>query len=100
MASNVNDILLENDFNPIIRGGDFVIGDATLQNQKLLMLAEPGDYRQHPTTGVGIINYLNDEDGLVQLQGDIQKEFEADGMKVKKLKVDSLTSIEVEAHYE
>lgn len=96
----VTDILLDDNMEPIRRNGDFVIGDATLQNQKLLILTEKGELRQHPVSGVGVRNYLNDEDGLVDLQVDIQREFEADNMTVDLLRVKSLRDIELQGSYE
>ena len=96
----VRDVLLDDNLAPIVRNGDFVIGDATLQNQKLLLLAEKGELRQHPVSGVGVRNYINDEDGLLGLQVDIQSEFEADGMRVNQLEVLNLQDIKLQASYE
>jgi hypothetical protein len=64
--------------------GDLVIGDATLQNQKLLLFATPGSYKQYPIVGVDLMGFLKDED-----QGDmmraIRQQFTQDGMTVESL---------------
>ncbi|HUM50492.1 MAG TPA: hypothetical protein PK431_01715 [Chitinophagales bacterium] len=67
-----------------IKDGDFVIGDSTVQNQHLLLLANKGDFKEHPKVGVGMNSYLLDE-AEQELMRAIRDQFEADGMKVKSL---------------
>ena len=64
--------------------GDFVIGDATQQNQKQLLFASPGGYKQYPTIGVDIMNYLKDEN-FNDLLSAIRQQFVLDGMTVNNL---------------
>lgn len=91
------DILL-NDYVPMVKKGDLVIGESTRQHQLLLLVTEPGELRRFPTRGVGINNYLSDEDNG-QLRLAIKKEYEADGMKVSQIRAIG-SKVNVEGSYE
>jgi hypothetical protein len=81
----MNDYLLDAVTNDLqIVNGDFVIGDATLQNQKQLLFASPGAYKQYPTVGVDIMNFLKDENSSDLLRA-IRQQFINDGMTVNNL---------------
>lgn len=81
----MDDILLDTDTLDLqIVAGDFVVGDATEQNQHLLLLSNKGDYKQHPKVGVGINGFLLDEEQQDMMR-EIRSQFENDGMKVNKL---------------
>jgi hypothetical protein len=67
-----------------IADGDFVIGDATLQNQKMLLFAAPGNYKQYPTVGVDIMDFLKDDNQADMLRT-ITQQFTMDGMNVQSL---------------
>lgn len=86
-------------FDMQIKNGDFVMGESTLQNQQFLLLAEKGEYKQHPTTGVGLVNSIEEDKTGAELEADIQSNFEADGMTITKLKVKSFDDIQIEAQY-
>lgn len=49
------DILIDE----IFKDGDFNIGHSDEQHIEHILLAQKGDYKQHPLLGVGIIDYLN-----------------------------------------
>ena len=81
----MNDYLLDPVTNDLqVVDGDFVIGDATQQNQKQLLFASPGGYKQYPTIGVDIMNYLKDENSTDLLSA-IRQQFILDGMTVNNL---------------
>ena len=92
------DILLNDSFDALITGGDFVSGESTRQHQKLLLLVERGEVREFPTRGVGLQSWLND-DTSGNLNAAIKREYEIDGMKVIGVK-GSATNLQVEAVYE
>ena len=92
------DYLLDNDYDLRIENGDFVVGESTNQHQDLLMILEKGELRQFPATGVGIKRFLND-DNMGDLYGEIIKQFEADGMKVKSLVIGSSGKVTIDAEY-
>ena len=97
------DILLDDGFDLKIEDGDIVFGEATKQNQQLLLLIEKGENRQFPTTGVGLNSYvLDDNPGAVN--GEVKRQFERDGMKVSTIKLTAqagnLTQLEIDATYD
>ena len=92
----MNDLQLNGELDLVISVGDFVSAESTSQHQKLLLLAQKGNYLQNPDRGVGVETYLNDE--RTDLATEIRSEFEKDGMKVSTLQVNA-TSIEIEAPY-
>jgi hypothetical protein len=97
------DLLLDSDFDLLIADGDLSLGESTRQHQQLIMLSEPGEWREFPTVGVGIRSkLLGDNPG--EVVSEIKRQFEGDGMKVLqvqgKAKAGNLTAINVEAVYE
>jgi len=81
----MNDYLLDPVTSDLqIVNGDFVIGDASLQNQKLLLFAAPGNYKQYPTVGVDIMDFLKD-DNQADMIRTIEQQFTLDGMNVQQL---------------
>ncbi len=94
----MTDYLLDTDFDLRIEGGDFVVGDSDLQHQQLLMGLEKGELRQYPKTGVGLTNYLVD-DNIGDLYQEIQRQFENDGLLISKLEVSSEGIVNVVASY-
>lgn len=95
----VVDYLLDENFDLRIANGDFVKGDATLQHQKKLLLAEKGSYKQSPTIGVAIRNEILNDAEPDELESNIQSEFEKDGMTISKLELHSFEDIQIEASY-
>jgi len=82
------------------KNGDILItGDATLQNQKLIILAQKGDFKEYPLVGVGARDYILDNVSADQFQGEIQKQIEDDGMKIAKLTISKNYEIDLEATY-
>ena len=54
----MTDIMLDDNLDLLIVNGDFVLDDADQQIQELLLIANQGDFRESPLTGVGIVKYL------------------------------------------
>lgn len=80
----MQDLLLDNNFELQIADGDLVIGDAVSQNQGLIIISQPGEWKEHPALGVGIESWLNDE-SPGDLKTQIRKQLKADGMKVNAI---------------
>lgn len=93
-----NDYLIDytNGTLPIVNG-DFVMGESTVQHQRRLLKAQPGEYKQHLLTGVGIDNSLDDEnpDNLIR---ETRRQFVQDGMTVDTLLITE-NGIAADAHY-
>jgi hypothetical protein len=83
MAENT-DILVDDTGDIACENGDFVIGPSDDQHVQDLILASPGDYKESPMLGVGIINTLNGKlDGAMKRK--IRINLEADGYKVNSI---------------
>lgn len=95
----VKDILVDEDFDLIIKDGDFVVGESTQQHQRFLLLLNKGESKQSPTIGVGLRNFILDDGDGDELESIITSEFENDGMKITKLNAVSTEQFEVIANY-
>ncbi len=78
----MRDMRLTPDGDLHIANGDVVIGDATFDNQQLLLAAEKSSLRHAPLRGVGVLSYLDDE-GPRSLVREVRRQFALDGMKVR-----------------
>ncbi len=94
------DILLDDSMDVQAFAGDFVVGDATLQHQQLLLLSEKGEWKQSPEVGVGIMSYLLDDVTIHEMHQEIQKQFSLDGMRVRKIEGNAWDNTSIEADYE
>jgi len=94
----MTDFLLDDKNDLTIENGDFVIGDATLQHQNHILLAQKGEFKNAPEIGVGVLTELNNENPRALLS-QIRRNFEYDGMKVKSLKVSENGNLLVDAKY-
>lgn len=95
----MTDITLDTDLDLLVRNGDIEMGESTLQHEKLLLLTEKGHWRQYPFVGIGIQQYLLDDD-LSPLPEEIQKQYELDGLTVYALDVYSNGKIRSSVAYE
>ena len=93
----VHDIELDESQNIKTADGDFCIGEATRQNQTLLLLCQKGEWKQHPDRCVGVETYLERSE-LAGLNREILTQFSADGMQVRDIKT-QLPEIKIEAEY-
>lgn len=93
----MEDILLDQDFDLLIQNGDLVIGPSSEQHQQLLLLSNKGDWRQFPMVGVGVREYLKDENEN-SMVGEIKEQFEMDGMEVKDIRIAN-GQIGIDAYY-
>lgn len=95
----VFDILLDEDSDLQVANGDFVVGESTMQHQRDLLIAVPGDIRQFPLIGAGIRMELLDNVSRTELRMSIQREMERDGMRVSVLRIDVDGNVELQANY-
>lgn len=92
------DILLDENLDLLIIDGDFVIGESTLQHQKLLILSDKCEFKDVPMRGVGARRYLED-DTPDNLAREIRQEFSIDGMTINKIQIAADLTIQVDANY-
>lgn len=84
--------------------GDFLPAESTQQHQQQLLLNNKGDFKQNPTTGIGVWNYIDDDGNnaaapFASLTRAIALEFVKDGMDVVSLSVSSSGNINCDAYY-
>ncbi|PXZ44908.1 hypothetical protein DMB45_00220 [Sanguibacteroides justesenii] len=94
----VTDITQTQDGDIEFNSGDLIYSESTGQHQRDILLADKGHYKEFPTLGVGTINYLNDTEPENFLRT-VRKEYTADGMKVKNIKIIN-NELTIEAEYE
>lgn len=68
--------------------GDLLYAESTARHQRDILLAGKGHYKESPETGVGAMEYINDNEPENLLRS-IRKEFTRDGMKVTKVSMDN-----------
>jgi len=77
------DIKVRRDANGKITSG-LTVGDVTYQNQAMILKAQKGEFKEHPTVGVGIENIVCDND-LRLWKKEIAEQLEADGQRIDRL---------------
>jgi hypothetical protein len=82
----------------LIRNGDFVPGESTRQHQRRLLMAHKGEYKQHPLAGVGLRDYVDDENPDAMIR-EIRKQLVADGMRVDSIQIIP-NGLHIDASYE
>jgi hypothetical protein len=81
-----------------LSSGDIAYGEATEQHQRDILIARQGDYRLDPIVGVGVADYLLDEQPD-RLLAEIRRQYSLDGMEIKKLEITPDKKIALNAHY-
>ena len=92
------DLMLDDTFDlQLDASGDLIIDDAQLQHQRLIIMANKGNFRNHIEVGVGITEYLLDEGDLVDLQHEIQSQFELDGNRIDYMAIPNINNMQIVA---
>jgi hypothetical protein len=78
------DILLNQDNDLLIAGGDLVVKESLNQQVGLLLLLNKGELKQHPLTGVGIYDLINTE-SMETVIRETRQQMQDDGLRLLKL---------------
>ena len=81
----------------IIQG--LVIGETMKQNQALIIIANPGEFKFNPTVGVAIDEMILDNDFL-RMRHRIREHLEKDGMIVRAVDLSENKPLLIDASYE
>ena len=92
-------ILLNDDFTLKVVEGSLAIGDTTAQCQKMLIIANKGEFKMRPLRGVGASKYI-ESNNPSDLAREIRTEFIADGMTVHSISIGSNLELEIDASYD
>lgn len=85
MSKN-RDILIDDTGDIVIGNKDIAVGDSTLQNQYVILLAQKGEFKEFPHLGAGIGDIANDDD-VTFWKHKIREELKRDGMKIKEISI-------------
>ena len=95
----VTDILCDDSTGDLlVAEGDMVVGDAALQHQQDLLTANEGEYKFDPLVGVGLAEFLDDEDSSAMMKK-VRVQFGSDGMNVRMARINANGKIEIDAEY-
>jgi hypothetical protein len=96
---NVKDILVDADnFDLLIKDGDFVVGYSDNQHQEHLILAYKGYYKESPLAGVGIEMYIKSAGTAGEIQREIKVELENDKYLVNTVTVNANYGVYIDAN--
>ncbi|AOW08751.1 hypothetical protein [Flavobacterium gilvum] len=76
-----------------------VIGEIMNQNQALMLIANPGEFKFNPTLGVAIDELILDNDYL-RMRHRIREHFAKDGLIVKNIELSEGKPLIIDASYE
>ena len=82
--------MLNDNFDLMIVNGDLVIGNSNVQHQDLLLIAQQSSFKQSPYVGVGIENFLMDDD-VTGIVGKVREEFIKDGQQLTSINYNEQT---------
>lgn len=95
----MTDLILDDDGDiQFDDNGELVLGDATNQNQKLILISNKGEWKEFPELGVGIEQMLSNEN-YNEVLIDAKKNLEYDGMEVKNIRFTEMGKLMVDAKY-
>lgn len=82
------DILLDDDYDLLVKDGDFVIGESTAQEIDLILRSEPGHWRDNLLLGFGLIKRIKSAQDKLQLKKDADTHLRLDGFSDINIVVD------------
>lgn len=92
------DVNVQRDSTGKILSG-LILGPTLAQNMTCILIAEPGDFKDNLSVGVGIRSALLDED-MLDYRHKIKEQFPLDGLNVKHLDLYNLKTFSIDAEYE
>jgi len=94
----VNDFKIDDTGDLVIKDGDLVVTESTLQHQADIIWAEKAWFKGAPALGAGLQSYLNDAGSAPGLLRSIRQELERDGMAVNSISFAN-DNINIDASY-
>jgi hypothetical protein len=94
----MNGILLDETGDIMIRNGSMAIGNNDMQSIALIIESQKGEFKEYPTLGFGIDNYLKSPDTTKrQFICNLERELQSSGYKNAKVKCtgDNILEFEV-----
>jgi hypothetical protein len=95
----MNDFLLDTDLNMVVANGDLAVGVANEQHMELLLVTQKGAWKENPLVGVGLDNYLLDND-VSGMLAEVRAQWQNDGVILERLFFDEVNKkIEFDGNY-
>lgn len=91
------DIQVDDDFDLLIKDGDFVVAPSDKHNQTLIIISSKGAFRFAPMIGVNIYSYLNSTGQIDAIKRDIQEQLTLDGYRVDSIEFTQDNQIKINA---
>ncbi len=86
----MKDYLLDENYDLLIKDGDFVVDECDDLDIELILLTEKGNWKESPMTGVGIRKWTNatmNSTLMQQLEREVRIQLNGDGFEVDKAQV-------------
>jgi hypothetical protein len=93
----MQDILLADNLDLLIEGGDFVVGEADEQNVQLILYAATGDFRENPEIGVDIEAHIK-APRLEALKASIIENLQNDRYFIESLQINEDLSLNLKVN--
>lgn len=74
-----NDLLLDDDDDLLLEGGDLVLGESGGQEVDLILRTNQGDWRAAPLTGFGVARRTRNEVSPREFEGELAAQLRLDG---------------------
>lgn len=81
----MNALILDKDNELVIKDGTLAIGETREQNAQLIILAEKGEFKEHPQLGVGISQFLKSTGREKELLRAIRVQLALDGIRPRTI---------------
>lgn len=76
------------------------IGNTQAQNEALILAANPGEFKNSITLGVGLSNaILGDTDDMISYRYAVRRNYQMEGLELKKLELFDVSKVKIEAQY-
>ena len=79
MGKQYKDILLGTDYTPIVKDGDFAVGECLDQEVDIILKLSQGQWRSNPLLGPGLFRFVNGAIQAEDLIGVVQSHLSIDG---------------------
>lgn len=94
----MQDFITDNHGDLLFADGDFMIGRSNEQHQEHILLANKGEYKEHPELGVGIVQMLND-DNYTSVLIEAKKNLVYDGMQIDNIAYTKQGKLAIDGKY-
>ncbi len=84
------DIILNEDFDLLVEGGDFAVSESDEQHVQLIATSNKGDWREEPTLGLNPAKFVNAVGAASKLKRALQLELRKDGYGDLAIEMDGL----------